>query len=382
MSLFNLAAKCGRLPSAIYRTGTPCIVFSIIMAASRTSSEPYWIETEDWHTAGEPFRIVSTLPPHISTTGSSVRERRLNILSDDSHPLHTLRQTLCHEPRGHADMYGGFITPPDDVGAAFGVLFWHKDGFSTACGHGTIALGCWAVTNGLVKAPQDGAVDVVIDVPSGRVTAKLFMAGGKIVKVEFINVPSFHLSSDIPVKLASGDFTVDLSFGGAVYAHVEAGRFGLAVEPPYYDRFISLGREIKATLGKRGHFGPYDLYGVIFYDRLDNDKAKAKANDDKNITQRNVTVFADGQIDRSPCGSGTASRVASLYAKGELTKQMTLVHHSIVSTTFEARVGEDAKSETEWPGCRPEVYGMAHLVAQCKFYIDAADPTFPGFVFR
>lgn len=345
------------------------------------STKPYWIETEDWHTAGEPFRIVRTLPAGITTTGSTVRERRLNIMSDPNHPLQTLRKTLCHEQRGHADMYGGFITPPDDEGAAFGVLFWHKDGFSTACGHGTIALGCWAISSGLVKGPEggNGQVDVKIDVPSGRVNARVTMTGGKIMHVAFINVPSFHITSGLPVQLASGDITVDLAFGGAVYASVEAKTFGLQVEPEHYDKFIAIGREIKASLGTRGHFGAYnDLYGTIFYDRIDNKGGEGE----RAVTQRNVTVFADGAIDRSPCGSGTASRVATMYAKNELIKGQKFVHHSIVSTTFEAGVGEEAKSETEWPGCRPEIVGMAHLVGLCRFYIDEADPTFPGFVFR
>lgn len=102
---------------------------------------PYWLATEDWNTAGEPFRIVKNLPSGHLTKDLTVSQQRLAIVETPAHPLNLLRKTLCHEPRGHADMYGAFITPPDDPGAHFGVLFWHKDGFSTACGHETIALG-------------------------------------------------------------------------------------------------------------------------------------------------------------------------------------------------------------------------------------------------
>src|SRR5947209_18440092 len=98
---------------------------------------------------------------------------------------------LCHEPRGHADMYGGLIVPPDDDGAAFGVLFWHKDGYSTACGHGTIALGAWAVESGRVTAPEDGQVEVPIDVPSGRVVAVVSCRAGQVKSVAFRNVPAY-----------------------------------------------------------------------------------------------------------------------------------------------------------------------------------------------
>ena len=133
------------------------------------------IETTDYHTAGEPFRIVregvptSQAPP--SASGASTRPA--------SAAVDHVRRLLVHEPRGHADMYGGFLVPPDDDGADLGVLFWHKDGYSTACGHGTIALGAWAVESGRVAAPDDGDVDVTIDVPSGRVSARVLRRGGR-----------------------------------------------------------------------------------------------------------------------------------------------------------------------------------------------------------
>ncbi|KAM5372458.1 hypothetical protein ACJZ2D_007496 [Fusarium nematophilum] len=140
------------------------------------SPSPFWIKTDDWHTAGEPFRIVDKLPEGHLPESSTVAQRCLDIITTPEHPLDLLRQSLCHEPRGHADMYCGFITPPDDAGAAFGVLFWHKDGFSTVCGHGTIALGYWAVERGFVEVSENGTVDIVVDVPSGRVVASMAIA--------------------------------------------------------------------------------------------------------------------------------------------------------------------------------------------------------------
>lgn len=124
------------------------------------SADPSWVESEDWHTAGELFRIVHKFPPGHETEGQTVGQRRLNIMAQPDHPLDVLRRSLCHEPRGHADMYGGFITPREDAGALFNVLFWHKDGVSTACGHGTIALGHSAVAKGMVQVPENREVDV------------------------------------------------------------------------------------------------------------------------------------------------------------------------------------------------------------------------------
>ena len=113
--------------------------------------------------------------------------------------LDELRRFLCFEPRGHADMYGGFITAPDDDGAHLGVLFWHKDGFSTACGHGTIALGVWAVQTGRVPVDPSGSTDVVVDVPSGRVTARVRTDSGTVTSVDFVSVPSYVLHTAVPI---------------------------------------------------------------------------------------------------------------------------------------------------------------------------------------
>src|SRR3954449_4079567 len=144
------------------------------------------VRTTDWHTAGEPFRIVLDGVPDIP--GATVRDKREAAMRDPA--VERVRRLLGHEPRGHADMYGGFLVAPDDDRADLGVLFWHKDGFSTACGHGTIALGAWAVESGRVAAPDDGDVDVTIDVPSGRVVATVRCRGGAVERVGFRNVPS------------------------------------------------------------------------------------------------------------------------------------------------------------------------------------------------
>jgi proline racemase len=133
------------------------------------------VDTVDYHTGGEPFRIVAESP--VPIPGDCVADRRARAIADPA--VDGLRQVLCFEPRGHADMYGCFITPPDDAGADFGVLFWHKDGFSTACGHGTIALGVWAVDSGRVVPDPDGITDVTIDVPSGRVVARVRTGQGR-----------------------------------------------------------------------------------------------------------------------------------------------------------------------------------------------------------
>lgn len=353
------------------------------------ASPEFWIKTEDWHTAGEPFRIVASLPDNHLPQAPSVAARRLHIIDTPKHPLDLLRQSLCHEPRGHADMYGGFITPPDDARGHFGVLFWHKDGFSTACGHGTIALGYWAVRHGLVRVEdEDGEVDVVIDVPSGRVVARMKLEGGKPVHCDFINVAGQRIEIDPPtirVPSLDDEISVELSFAGAVYASVDTAQLGLKIEPTNSQEFIRLGREIKALLNTRASSylgGVYDLYGVIFYSE------EMSENEDGNVAvirQRNVTIFADGQLDRSPCGSGTCARVALLYDSGALGKgKGKLVHESIVGSTFEAEVIADGggSSNGGWPLSVAKVRSKANLVGRMEFLIDPTEQLYPGFLLR
>jgi proline racemase len=321
------------------------------------------IAATDYHTAGEPFRIVTAGVPPIA--GATVRERRERAAV--SKPVDTVRRLLCHEPRGHADMYGCFLVAPDDDGADLGVLFWHKDGYSTACGHGTIALGAWAVESGTVAAPRDGEVDVTIDVPSGRVVARVDVDRGLVEKVAFRNVPSFVVGREVP---AAG-VAVDVSYGGAIYASVPASRFGLRVVPDDLPALIAAGRAVKQALeGTEVARHPKDerlsgIYGTILYEEIGP------------LHQRNVTIFADGEVDRSPCGSGTSARCALLAADGLLGEGDVLRHDSIVGSTFTARVVGSVAD-----GVLTEVEGMAYRTGEHRFVLDPRDPLGTGFVLR
>jgi proline racemase len=319
------------------------------------------IETVDYHTAGEPFRIVTggvEIP-----RGRTILERR----RDAAARLDSVRALLVNEPRGHADMYGCFVVPPEDDGADLGVVFFHNAGYSTACGHGTIALVTWAIDEGLVVA-EEPETRVVVDVPSGRLEAVARVEQERVRSVRFRNVPSFVWGE----RLRSAGREVDVAFGGAFYASLREH-----VQPGELPRLIELGRAIKADL-EAGHEIVHPLepelrqvYGVIFWQ----DEA------DDPLTQRNVTVFADGEVDRSPCGSGTSARLALLDATGRLPRGADLRHLSIVGSEFTGRV----VGETEVSG-RPavitEVEGSAHRTGRHVFELDPDDELGTGFLLR
>jgi proline racemase/trans-L-3-hydroxyproline dehydratase len=256
-------------------------------------------------------------------------------------------------------MYGCFVTEPEDDGADLGVVFFHNAGYSTACGHGTIALVTWAIEHGLVAGP-----DVAVDVPSGRLKTHARVEDGRVQSVRFRNVPAFVHGRGLP---AAGR-QVDVAFGGAFYASLEE-----RVEPAELPRLIELGRAVKAdleatrTIAHPAEPELRDVYGVIFWQE---EAAQP-------LTQRNVTVFADGEVDRSPCGSGTSARLALLHDEGRLGTGEPLHHQSIVGSEFTGRVVEETPA-----GVVTEVEGSAHLTGRHEFVLEPDDELGEGFLLR
>jgi proline racemase/trans-L-3-hydroxyproline dehydratase len=311
------------------------------------------VTTVDYHTGGEPFRIVTGGVEPLR--GRTILEKRRFAQEH----LDRVRRLLVFEPRGHADMYGCFVTEPEDDGADLGVVFFHNAGYSTACGHGTIALVTWAIEQGLVEGPA-----VVVDVPSGRLQTHARIEDGRVAAVRFRNVPAFVHARG----LEAAGREVDVAFGGAFYASLDE-----RVEPGELPRLIELGRAIKADLEAAHeivHPAEPELrgvYGAIFWQ----EEGTAP------LTQRNVTVFADGEVDRSPCGSGTSARLALLHDEGRLGTGEPLRHLSVVGSEFTGRVVEETPA-----GVVTEVEGSAHLTGRHEFVLAPEDELGEGFLLR
>ncbi len=340
---------------------------------------PLAVSTVDYHTAGEPFRIVTGGVPPIE--GTTVLERRRYVAAHLDH----LRRLLVNEPRGHADMYGGFVVPPDDGGADLGVIFFHNKGYSTACGHGTIALVTWALESGFVAAAGPESA-VIVDVPSGRLpcVARWDAAAERVRSVRFRNVPSFVLARGIEIETSLGPVRVDISFGGAFYGSVDVRSLGagLGVDAASLPRLIALQRELRPALDASVEVvHPLEpelrgIYGVIYWQ-----DESVETGDRATMAQRNVTVFADGEVDRSPCGSGTSARLALLADEGRLRRDQELRHRSVVDSAFGGWiVGETVVAGR--PAVVTEVEGTAYRTGTHHFLLDAADPLGTGFLLR
>ncbi|MCZ6836745.1 MAG: proline racemase family protein [Planctomycetota bacterium] len=337
--------------------------------------------TIDAHTAGEPLRVIISGWPEIP--GDTILAKRRYAREHHDH----FRKALMLEPRGHADMYGCLLTEPVTPDGDVGVLFMHNEGYSTMCGHGIIGLVKVGIEVGLL--PHHGPENpiVKIDTPAGRVTATAhFNEDGGVSNVSFLNVASFLLERDLIVQVEGlGEVTCDIGYGGAFYAYLWADQIGVQVVPEQHGVLIDIAMRIKRAV--------MEQYEIVHPG--DGAGAGAGANDDLNylygtiicepaaspLHSRNICVFANGEVDRSPTGTGVSGRVAIHHARCELEIGASITIASLIGTTFDVRiVGETTLGVV--PAVIPEVTGRAHITGHHEFFIDPDDPLCEGVLLR
>jgi proline racemase len=328
------------------------------------------IRTIDAHTAGEPLRLIVEGFPHIE--GRTMLERREWVREHHDH----LRTALMLEPRGHTDMYGALLTEPEHPDSDAGVLFMHNQGYSTMCGHGIIAVVTIAIERGLIVPRHEHTI--VLDSPAGQIRARAHVTQRdgrtRVERVSFVNVPSFTLYAGLPIELGPRKLRVDVAFGGAFYAIVDSEAAGIPIVPTYLDTFRGVGMAIKTKVEaavKVVHPTQPDLhgiYGTIF--------TGPPSSEDAHL--RNVTIFAEAEVDRSPCGTGTCAVMAVLSSMGLLGRDQTFVHESIIGTRFSGCI-VDETAFGEIPAIIPELEGEAFITGEHTFLIDDSDPLKEGF---
>jgi len=326
------------------------------------------ITTIDAHAAGEPLRVVTGGIPPIP--GDTILAKRRYAKEHLDH----LRTALMFEPRGHADMYGCFVTEPVTADGDLGVLFLHNEGYSTMCGHGVIALVTVLFETGMFP-PRDS---IRLDTPAGRVTAKATFEGQRVTGVSFENVASFAYKLDQLVSVPGiGEVRFDIGFGGAFYAYCKAEELGVRIVPEEFRKLIDVGMAVKREVVKQFEIRhPFEddlgfLYGTIIDGPPIGDGADS----------RNVCIFADGEVDRSPTGTGVSGRVALEHAKGRLKTGEPFVIESLIGSRFTGRVMREIKFGGH-SAIVPEVTGSAWVTGRHEFLIDPDDPFGKGFIFR
>ncbi len=349
-------------------------VYKRILDRTSLNTDSNWgrVRTIDMHTGGEPLRVI--LSGYPEAKGETVLERRGYLNENQDH----WRKTLMFEPRGHADMYGCILTPPEREDSDFGIIFMHNEGYSTMCGHATIAISKLAVEMGWVLVVRP-TTQIKIDAPCGQLSAFVDLEGDK-VHCRFHCVPSFVIALDQEIEISNyGSIKYDIAYGGAFYAYVDASQFKLELIPENYEELIQLGMSIKNAVAKKdktliNHPMEEDLsflYGTIF---IGSSKSP-------NLHSRNVCIFAGGEVDRSPTGSGVSGRMAIHHKRGDVEIGETIKIESILGTVFTGKV-YSALKYGNLDAVIPEVGGSAYITGQHEFLIDPDDPLKDGFIFR
>ena len=332
------------------------------------------IKTVDMHTGGEPLRVILDGFPELK--GNSVLEYRSYCKKHYDH----LRTALMFEPRGHSDMYGCILLPPSSEEVDFGILFLHNEGYSTMCGHAIIAISTLAVQMNWMEV-KEGENVLKIDAPCGQIVSFIEVSKGKVKDVKFHCVPSFVVGLDRKVAVPGiGMVTYDLAYGGAFYAYVDLGKNDLDInlEPSSYQDVIKKGMAIKRAVAEQdnGIVHPFEedlgfLYGTIF---IGSSKKES-------VHSKNVCIFAEGELDRCPTGSGVSGRMAIHWARKELEQNEPITIESITGSTFTGSVVEEV-DYGPFKAVIPQVGGTAYITGMNTFVIDPEDPMKKGFIFR
>jgi proline racemase len=329
------------------------------------------INTVESHTMGEPTRIVIGGVPKIP--GKTMAEKMEYMEKD----MDYLRTMLMLEPRGHNDMFGAIFTDPCIDEADIGVIFMDGGGYLNMCGHGSIGSATCAVEMGMVPITEP-YTNVVLEAPAGVIKARVKVENGKAKEVSIVNVAAFLYKKDVEVNIINfGKVTLDISFGGSFFALVKASDVGIELIPENAQKLNELGMKIIHAVNEQleiqhpilKHIKTVDL--CEFYG-----PAKSK---DADI--QNAVVFGQGQLDRSPCGTGTSAKLADLYSRGKIKVGEQIVNESIICTKFIGKVLSKAKVG-EFDAIIPEITGSAYITGFSQYLIDPDDPVKHGFILK
>ncbi|AKN33258.1 proline racemase [Clostridium carboxidivorans P7] len=325
----------------------------------------------DSHTMGEPTRIVVGGVPNIP--GKTMPEKKAYLEEN----LDYVRTAIMLEPRGHNDMFGSIITQPTSEEADLGIIFMDGGGYLNMCGHGSIGAATVAVEEGMVEVTEP-VTKITLEAPAGLVKANVKVENGKAKEVSIVNVPAFLYKRNVEVDVPGiGKVSMDISFGGSFFAIVKAENLGIEICPSNAQKIIEIGMKVIKAVNEQVEIQHPTLPHIKTVD-LCEIYGPAKSAD---ATLQNAVVFGQGQLDRSPCGTGTSAKLATLYAKGELKINEDFIYESILETKFRGRVLEETKVG-DFDAIIPEITGSAFITGHNQFFIDPEDPVKHGFILK
>ena len=317
----------------------------------------------DGHTCGNPVRVITSGAPEL--VGKNMNEKRLHFIRE----YDWIRQGLMYEPRGHDMMSGSFLYPPHDPENDFAILFVETSGCLPMCGHGTIGTITIGIEEGLIKPKVAGKVKM--EAPAGLVEIEYEEKNGKVEWVKLINVKSYLAAEGLTVDCPGlGELVFDVAYGGNFYAIVDPQKNYSGVQDYTAGQIIQYSQIVRKRINEKypDHFIHPENESIRNVSHL----LWTGAPLDPTSSGRNAVFYGDKAIDRSPCGTGTSSRLAQLYAKGMLSIGEDFIHESFIGSTFVGRVEEET-SIKDIPAIIPSVQGWAKVYGYNTIVIDTED---------
>ena len=321
----------------------------------------------DTHTVGEFTRILFSGFPELK--GDTMIERKHDLANNHD----KYRQALMFEPRGHHDMFGAYICEPISPEADFGVFFMDTGEYLNMCGHGTIGSVTAIIEAGLVEA-KEPYTEVVLEAPAGIIRTKAEVKDGKVLNVTLTNVPSFLYKEDLKTMIDGKEITYDIAFGGSFFALCDVEQIGLDVNPKNIPALTDFGMKLMENVNKEQTMShpTLDITSVDLSELYCHTKTPG-------CDYRNVVIFGDRMADRSPCGTGTSAKLATLHARGQIGIGEEFVYESFIGSQFKGVIKETTKVG-EFDAVVPMITGSAYVTGEATYVIDADDPLKYGFV--
>lgn len=323
-------------------------------------------KTIDTHTVGEFTRIILSGFPKLE--GNTMIERKNYLAKHHDN----YRTALMFEPRGHHDMFGALLTEPIHPEADFGVIFMDTGEYLNMCGHGTIGSVTAIIESGLVEA-KEPYTEVVLDAPAGLIRTKAHVKDGKVLSVTLTNVPAFLYKENLETVIDGQKIKYDISFGGSFFALVDLAQIGLTVEPKNIHKLTRFGMQIVQQVNKevKVQHPTLDISSVDLAELYCTTATPG-------CSMKNVVIFGDHMADRSPCGTGTSAKLATLYAHGQIGVDEPFVYESFIGSKFTGRIKE-VTSVGDFEAVIPEITGSAYVTGEATYVIDPDDPLKYGF---
>jgi proline racemase len=324
------------------------------------------IQTVDVHCAGEIGRVITG--GVLDIPGRTMAEKLLHLNTVDD----SLRRWLCSEPRSGPAGSFCLLTPPCDPAADVGLIILQPDQAHAMSGSNAMCATTALLETGMIPMLEPESV-VTFDTAAGLVKATATCRDGKVVKVALDMPPAFVTALDAVIDTPDwGPIRYDLCFGGIFYALIDVAQIGLTIAPENARELAMTGvrlRNLIAAMDPALHPTTPALNGLAY--------VMFRA-DEPDGTLRTCTTLRPGRADRSPCGTGSNSNMASRFARGRARPGDSLISRSIIGgeflTEFIAETGIGPFAAT-----RNRVSGQSWIYGISQIGLDPADPFPTGF---